>query len=70
MVYYFPVTGWRLFATEALVYSLLFGVITWHLGMNSYEKNLCIDTIAALGRRLSVVSKVNRLLSTMFGKAW
>jgi O-antigen/teichoic acid export membrane protein len=56
MIFLFPVAGWKLLAVEAVAYSLWFGVLTWNKGMNSYEKQLFIETLNAVRRRLVIVS--------------
>jgi O-antigen/teichoic acid export membrane protein len=58
MVFYSPVTGWMMLAVEIAVYSSLYGVITWFIGMNPYEKQLCLDLLGALTKRLRLHSVV------------
>jgi len=59
MTFLFPVNTWLSLILEAAVFSLLFGISAWFMGMNSYEKGLCIDAFAGLKRRLPIVSSAS-----------
>lgn len=46
MVHFFPVTGWRSLASEAALFSCLFGALMWFCGTNAYEKQLVRDALS------------------------
>ena len=60
IIFLFPVSSWKSLAWEAAVFSLLFAITAWFRGLNSYEKGMCLDTIASVRRRLPIVFSTNR----------
>jgi O-antigen/teichoic acid export membrane protein len=47
-----PVSGWRMLITQGVIYTVVFGAVTWRLGMNLFELELFRSLASTVAQRI------------------